>query len=138
MIHRRRLNTVTTLKTSEQALSFLLVWLASGTLSYQESPYGLTKRQPNTTLLLDSPGYALGEMKLERVFTDLRFSSSLYLTHAGDGSNRLFVVVRSGVVRAFLENNPAQTSVFIDLRNRVRTPSKRNGTAQYRFPSAPP
>ena len=128
MIHRRRLNTVNTLKTSGRALSFLLVWLASGTLSPQESPYGLTERQPNTTLLLDSPRYALGEMKIERVFTDLRFSPSLYLTHTGDGSNRLFVVERSGVVRAFSENNPAQTSVFIDLRDRVRTLVTRSGT----------
>lgn len=137
MTHRRRLNTVNTLKTSGRAIPFLLVWLASGTLSYQESPYGLTERQPNTTLLLDSPVYALGEMKLERVFTDLRFYSSLYLTHAGDGFSRLFVVERSGVARAFSENNPAQTSVFIDLRDRVRTPPQRDGTAQY-HPSSPP
>lgn len=133
MIHRRRLNTVNTLKTNGRALSFLLVCLASGTLSSQEAPYGLTERQLNTTLLLDSPGYALGEMELERVFTDLRFSSSLYLTHAGDGSNRLFVVERSGVVRAFLENNPAQTSVFIDLRDRVRTPSNETGLLSIAF-----
>jgi len=55
-------------------LSFLLVRLASDTLSSQESPYGLTERQPNTTLLLDSPGYAPREMKLERVFTDVVYN----------------------------------------------------------------
>ena len=74
MVRKRRLHMVNKLITSGRVLSFLLVWLASGTLSSQEFPYDLTERQPNTTLLLDSPGYAPREMKLERVFTDVVYN----------------------------------------------------------------
>ena len=120
-------------KTNVLQRALILICIAFGILSAQEAPYGLTERHPNTTLLLDSPGYALGEMELERVFADLRFSSSLHLTHAGDGSNRLFVVERSGTVRAFEESNPTETNVFIDLRDRVRTPSGETGLLSIAF-----
>ena len=74
MVRKRRLHMVNKLITSGRVLSFLLVWLASGTLSSQEFPYDLTERQPNTTLLLDRPGYAIREMELERVFTDVVYN----------------------------------------------------------------
>ena len=74
MVRKRRLHMANKLITSGTVLSLLLVWLASGTLSSQEFPYDLTEHQPNTTLLLDSPGYALREMELERVFTDVVYN----------------------------------------------------------------
>ena len=98
MAHKHRLRPTKMQKTNVLQRTLILICTASGILSAQEAPYGLTERQPNTTLLLNSPGYALGEMELERVFADLRFSSSLHLTHAGDGSNRLFVVERLSLI----------------------------------------
>ncbi len=111
---------------------FIALLIPSALLA-QQAPYGLAERQANTSLLLDSPGYALAAMKLERIFADLRFSSSLHLTHAGDGSNRLFVVERSGTVRAFINGEGAQASTFIDLRDRVRTPSSETGLLSMAF-----
>ncbi len=114
-------------------LYFLLTLIMSSSLRAQETPYGLTERTPNTSLLLESPGYALAAMDLERVFPDLRFASSVHMTHAGDGSNRLFVVERSGVVRVFSPSDSSQSRVFIDLRDRVRTPSSETGLLSIAF-----
>jgi glucose/arabinose dehydrogenase len=46
----------------------------------------------------------------------------IHLTHAGDGSNRLFVPTQQGVIHVF-PNDPAQakqTKVFLDLTDRVK------------------
>ncbi len=44
----------------------------------------------------------------------------LVLTHAGDGSNRLFVATQQGVLHVFPNDQKAtKTSVFLDIRDRV-------------------
>ena len=44
----------------------------------------------------------------------------IVLTHAGDGSNRLFVATQRGVIHVF-DNNPGATEskIFLDIRDRV-------------------
>ena len=44
----------------------------------------------------------------------------IYLTNAGDGSNRIFVIAQRGVIHAF-QNDPAvtKTKVFMDIRNKT-------------------
>jgi glucose/arabinose dehydrogenase/sugar lactone lactonase YvrE len=52
----------------------------------------------------------------------------ILLTHAGDGSNRLFVPTQQGVIHTF-PNDPAaakQTKVFLDITDRVRYDDKTN------------
>ena len=63
---------------------------------------------------------AQAALAVEVAFPDLSFSNPLFLTHAGDGSNRLFVVERAGRILVFL-NDPAVDSaaVFLDIRERV-------------------
>ncbi|AXE21361.1 glucose sorbosone dehydrogenase [Runella rosea] len=57
---------------------------------------------------------------LTNAFPALTFSSPVELVHAGDGSNRLFVVEQRGVVKVFRnEASAAQTEIFLDISGRV-------------------
>ena len=47
------------------------------------------------------------------------FSSPLYLTHAGDGSGRMFVVEQAGRIRV-LASGAVLPAAFLDIRDRVR------------------
>ena len=53
-------------------------------------------------------------------FPQLRFARPVFATHAGDGSNRVFVVEQGGRILVFA-NDPAasQARVFLDLTDRV-------------------
>ncbi|TVM03394.1 MAG: glucose sorbosone dehydrogenase [Candidatus Brocadia sp. WS118] len=60
------------------------------------------------------------QYKLQEAFPHLSFDSPVDLQHAGDGTNRLFVVSQRGMVSVF-ENNPLAKSAqtFLDIRDRV-------------------
>ena len=94
----------------------LLLLLATATLGRGQAPYGLEARVPNTSLRVRSAGYSLAEMDLRRVFATSRFTRPVYLTHAGDGSGRVFVVEQPGTIRALGEG---LDRLFLDLRARV-------------------
>jgi len=53
-------------------------------------------------------------------------SSPVYITHARDGSGRLFVVERAGVIKVV---QPASTTptVFLDITDRVSTSGREQG-----------
>ncbi len=57
------------------------------------------------------------QFSLEEAFPNLSFSNALYLTHAGDGSNRIFVVEQILVI----DNSPSvsTTKTFLDTIDRV-------------------
>jgi glucose/arabinose dehydrogenase len=61
-------------------------------------------------------------------FPHLSFSQALFLTHCGDGSDRIFVVEQTGGIRVF-QNNPATTSstLFLDLSGRISSSSGEQG-----------
>ena len=49
------------------------------------------------------------------------------LTHAGDGSNRAFVLIQEGVIHVFPNDDGAtKTNVFLNIRDRVRYSDKQN------------
>lgn len=50
----------------------------------------------------------------------------LYVTHAGDGSGRLFVVERPGVIRVIADGRLAETP-FLDIRDRVGSSGSEQG-----------
>ncbi len=64
-------------------------------------PYGLPERVQNTSFLLSTAGDTLAEMDMERVFSNLFFNEPVFLIHANDGSDRLFVVERAGRIQVF-------------------------------------
>ena len=73
---------------------------------------------------VEQPGALLN---LVEAFPELDFSQSLYLTHAGDGSDRIFVVEKTGAVHVF-PNDPAitETRVFLDISDRILPPGDSN------------
>lgn len=90
--------------------------LLLGSAALAQEPYGLDARVPNTSFRVHSAGYTLAEMELRRVFPDSRFTRPVYLTHAGDGSGRVFVVEQPGTIRVLGEG---LDQVFLDLRDKV-------------------
>ena len=70
-----------------------------------------------------APSYSgsdLTEMQVRRVFSGLSFASAVFLTHAGDGSDRIFVVEKAGRIKVFPHRDDVQTAkIFLDIRSRV-------------------
>jgi len=67
-----------------------------------------------------------GTYQVEDAFPSLSFSNPLYIDHAGDGSNRLFVVEQGGTIRVF-ENDPSTSdaTVFLDISGRLTSGGER-------------
>jgi uncharacterized repeat protein (TIGR03806 family) len=96
-----------------------LLFLASIAFS-QTPPYGLTQRVPNTSFKISTSGSSLASMQMRRVFSRLAFASPILLTHAGDNSDRIFVVEQAGVIKVFPnQDNVASAKTFLDIRSRV-------------------
>jgi glucose/arabinose dehydrogenase len=90
------------------------------------------------------PGQAVDErplpLKAVVAFPDLRWTGwkgedkgrtvplrPIVLTHAGDGSNRVFVATQHGVIHVFPnDQKAAKTRIFLDLRDRVPYDDDRN------------
>ena len=60
-------------------------------------------------------------------FPNIRIPGPTYLTSAHDGTNRLFVTDRNGVIWVFPNNPSAQATVFLDLSSRVDDNSGEGG-----------
>ncbi|MFQ5597502.1 MAG: PQQ-dependent sugar dehydrogenase, partial [Nitrospiria bacterium] len=63
---------------------------------------------------------ASGPVKIKLVSLADRLSRPVGLTHAGDGSHRLFIVEQRGTVR-ILKDGILSRSPFLDIRDRVRS-----------------
>lgn len=50
----------------------------------------------------------------------------ILLTHAGDGTNRIFVAIQQGVIHVFPKKNPRETTVFLNIRPKVVYNDKEN------------
>lgn len=65
---------------------------------------------------------SLAQVSYEEAFPNISFNVPVEIQHAADGSNRLFVVEQSGIIKVF-PNNPnvtaGQVSNFADLSQRV-------------------
>ena len=105
--------------TMKQLLLFLCSTLAISGL-WGQGPYGLEKRIPNTEFRLRSVGDKLAEKRLENAFPNLKFDQLLFLTHAGDGSNRLFAVEKEGAVYVF-ENDPPYALSSFEICDAIKT-----------------
>jgi len=77
-------------------------------------------------LLIDSAalGFATGTVQLVQIASGL--SQPLAITHAGDGSGRLFIVERIGRIR-IVENGTLLAPPFLDISDRVVTGSSEQG-----------
>ena len=71
---------------------------------------------------------------IERAYSQLRFHRPIYLTGAGDGSGRIFVVEQGGVVRWFSQKEDNPTSqVFLDIRHLVSRRGNEEGLIGFAF-----
>jgi glucose/arabinose dehydrogenase len=61
-----------------------------------------------------------GEIRLVDAFPNISFFKPIFLTHPGDGTNRLFVVQQTGLIMVF-NNDPATASVstFLDVSGKL-------------------
>jgi len=76
-----------------------------------------------TVLLLTTAaaiGQPLAPRQLEDVFTGTSFTRPVFLTHAGDGFGRVFVVEQPGVIKV-LDPASASVATFLDHRNSVNS-----------------
>ncbi len=92
-----------------------------------------------TALPMQIPGFEVDfsplALKTELAFANLKWSGwsdgsdggkvvplrPIVLTHAGDGSNRVFVATQHGVVHVFANDQRAtETKVFLDIQDRVK------------------
>ena len=71
-------------------------------------------------LAVISQSVSIKPWKLVNAFSNLTFDRPVELTHAGDGSNRLFVVEQQGRIRVF-DNNPdvRSAAVYLDIKHKV-------------------
>ncbi len=78
-----------------------------------------------------SPSLAVADtpsgLEVEKVFTNFRIDRPILLTHAGDGSNRIFVPSQKGTIYVF-PNDPSveEPTVFLDISSRVVYEDKQN------------
>ena len=68
------------------------------------------------------------QVNFVNAFPNLSFSLPLFLTHSGDGTNRIFVVQQRGIIKVF-PNDSMTTNVqnFIDLSNIVSSSGNERG-----------
>ena len=63
---------------------------------------------------------ANAQLSLESAFPDLSFSSPVFLTNAGDSTDRIFVVEQAGRIKVFQNSSSVQSSkTFLDITDRV-------------------
>ena len=68
------------------------------------------------------PAGALPSQQLERAFPSLSYSLMVHMTHAGDGTNRLWVVLKTGRIMVLSNDQTTSSSqVFLDISGRVST-----------------
>ncbi len=75
-------------------------------------------------------------MKVEPAFPALVFNRPVQATHAGDGSNRLFVVEKQGRIRVFPnvdDVSVGDTSVFLNITDRVNSSPNEAGLLSVAF-----
>ncbi|HKL19219.1 MAG TPA: PQQ-dependent sugar dehydrogenase [Halalkalibaculum sp.] len=98
------------------SLSLLLILLLTG------CPGSDQPTDPNG----DDPPTGPVTYQTENAFPNLSFSQPLFLTNAGDGSNRLFVVEQGGTIRVF-ENDASTSSMstFLDISGRLSSGGER-------------
>jgi len=90
----------------------------------------------------DAPTYAgrdtgqgdLPSVHLDPVFPKITFRRPVLVTHAGDGTDRLFIVEQAGRIRV-VENDSTTTKagVFLDIRDKVRERHNEEGLLALAF-----
>jgi len=65
-------------------------------------------------------------VKVELAYDGKRFDRPVFLTHAGDGSNRLFVVGQRGTIHILEDKEDATPKLFLNIREKIRYSDREN------------
>ena len=78
----------------------------------------------------------LPSQQVDVAFPSMSFERMVHLTHAGDGSDRLWLVLQPGEIVVF-DNSPSAPSprTFLDIRDRVNDEGNEEGLLGLAFPS---
>ena len=74
---------------------------------------------PAVVVAAQSADASLPAVELVRVFPALTFERPVFLTHAGDGSEFLYVIEQEGVIHRIDPASPGRTDIFLDIRSSV-------------------
>lgn len=87
----------------------------------------MTKKLWNILILLLIAGTSINaQYSLQNAFPNLSFSNPVFLTHADDSTDRIFVIEQVGRIRVFPNNsNILSTKVFLDISDRVLSGGER-------------
>ncbi len=91
--------------------ALLVLLLTACAISASQQP------QPVDPCSVRSPT-TIPQLELQRVADG--FTRPVYLTHAGDGSNRLFIVEQAGVIK-IIRNGQTLATPFLDIRDRIES-----------------
>lgn len=91
---------------------------------------------PAILVAAQSPDSSLPAVELVRVFPALTFERPVFLTHAGDDSEFLYVIEQEGVIHRIGPASPGQTDVFLDIRSSVTRGGNEEGLLGLAFSPA--
>lgn len=59
------------------------------------------------------------ELKLEIAFKEIELNNLIYLTHANDKTERIFIVIRDGIILSMENDSEEDLLLFLDIRDRI-------------------
>ena len=83
----------------------------------------------DATPIVEQPARSLVSMDVEPAFPNLSLDRMVYLTHAGDGTDRLFVLLQPGRIMLFPNDQSVQSATVLPEVGE-KTPA--SGCAHYR------
>ena len=96
----------------------IFIFLFLTVVHVESQEYGLTERIPNNSLLISIENDTLDQINLRRVFPNISFNKTVYLTHAGDGTNRIFILQQTGYIWVFPnDDNVQEANEFLHVTN---------------------
>ena len=103
-----------------------LLWVTVSMSSAIAQPFGLDQRTVvnGLTFPLDQPDLSGGNVDVEinQVFSQITVENPLLITAAHDGSNRLFVVEKDGLIKVFPNSNTTTSAeIFLDISGQIAT-----------------
>ena len=99
----------------------------NGSSARQNSPLGFPGSSFARTILvfitLSAHSTTLAQpLRLVNAFPNLTFTQPVYLTHSNDGTNRIFVIQKNGLIKVFPNDSAvASATTFLDVSSRIIT-----------------
>ena len=111
-------------KTPAQPSPTVTETLSTPTITATSSPSATPPPATHTAVPIEP----IGRMRVEPAFPNLAFERPVFLTHAGDGSNRLFVVEQAGRIYVFPNDGATRdVDLFLDISDRVSRSANEEG-----------